>query len=246
VTVTETPLDEFADNVWVKRVPLNFYGMQMGARMTVIRLSDAAGGGLFVHSPITLTPELKSQVEALGAVRFLIAPNRLHHLFISDWVTAYPDAERWCVKNLVKKRPDIDWTGVLDDAYPSNGASPATAWGADIDQIIFRTSFQNEALFLQRASKTLILVDLFESVWPEDHWLYRWVSRLLGTWQRLTLTYDQRLTVRDKPAARATCNTILSWDFDNIILAHGRLITGNGKQAFRDGMKWLKLEAPAR
>lgn len=240
MTVTETPLEEFADHVWVKRIPLNFYGMQMGTRMTVIRLSDAAGGGLFVHSPIKLTPDLKSQIEAMGPVRFLIAPNRLHHLFVSDWVAAFPDAERWCVKNLVKKRQDITWTGVLDDAYASNGADPATAWGADIDQIIFRTSFQDEALFLHRASKTLILVDLFESVWPEDHWLYRWFSRLLGTWRRPTVTYDQRLTVRNKPTARATRDTVLSWDFDRIILAHGRLITENGKQAFRDGMAWLK------
>ena len=251
MSVSETQLDSFGPAVRVKRVPLSFYGLQMGTRMTVVTLSDAAGGGLWVHSPTALTPALKQEIDALDQpVRYLIAPNRLHHLFIGDWAAQWPQAEVWGVRQLMKKRPDIRWSGPLTDphrppaaetvgAVAAGAGLDASGWAADIDQVIFSTSFQDEAIFLHRASRTLILVDLFESVWPEDHWFYRIVSRIAGTWRRPTLTRDQRLTVRDKAAARATCETILTWDFDRIILAHGRLIPKEGKQAFRDGMAWL-------
>ncbi|KIG15533.1 hypothetical protein DB30_05556 [Enhygromyxa salina] len=46
--------------------------------MTVIRLDD---GRLLLHSPIRCTPELREELDALGSVAFVAAPNRFHHLF---------------------------------------------------------------------------------------------------------------------------------------------------------------------
>src|SRR5207253_182649 len=45
-------------------------------RMAVIRLS---GGGLFLWSPIPLTDGLRAEVDALGEVSHIVAPNSLHH-----------------------------------------------------------------------------------------------------------------------------------------------------------------------
>ena len=56
-------------------------------RMTIVRLAD---GGLWVHSPTELTAELRPTVAALGPVRHLIAPNRLHYWWIADWQRAFP------------------------------------------------------------------------------------------------------------------------------------------------------------
>jgi hypothetical protein len=230
MTLSETPLEPFGPEIWVKRVPLRFYGFQMGTRMTVIRLD---GGGLFVHSPVELTQETRAAVEALGTVRFLIAPNRLHHLFIGDWAAAYPDAELWGVADLMTKRADLAWTGTLGDA-------PAPGWAGEIDQALVSSSFQNEAEFCHRASKTLILVDLLESVWPEDALFYRVMSRLLGTWKRPTTTYDQRLTFRRREPVRRAIRRMLDWDFERIVIAHGRLVDRDAKSVFRDGVAWLK------
>jgi len=230
MTLAETPLEPFGPEIWVKRVPLRFFTFQMGTRMTVIRLPD---GGLFVHSPVKLTPETRAAVEALGPVRFLIAPNRLHHLFVGDWAEAFPEAALWGVRDVIRKRADLPWTGTLGDA-----AEPG--WANALDQAILRSSFQDEAVFCHRASRTLILVDFFESVWPEDQCHYRLFGRLIGTWKRPTTTYDQRLTFRRRAETRETVRRILSWDFDRIVLAHGRLVERDGKAAFRDGAAWLK------
>jgi hypothetical protein len=64
-------------DLWVSESPLRFLGLEVGARMTVVRLS---GGRLWLHSPVPAIPELIEQVRALGEVAYLVAPNRFHHL----------------------------------------------------------------------------------------------------------------------------------------------------------------------
>ena len=137
------------------------------------------------------------------------------------------------VKELMAKRRDVPWHGVL-------GNAPEPGWARDIEQCLFRGSrFQEEAIFRHKASATLIVVDLLESVWPEDEWIYRVFARLAGTWQRPTLTHDQRLLFRDRDAARASLARIMAWDFDRIILAHGRLVEHDGKRVMREAFRWL-------
>ena len=58
-------------DLWITDSPLRFLGVEMGARMTVVRLPD---GKLLLHSPIAPTPELVREVEALGPVAFLVRP----------------------------------------------------------------------------------------------------------------------------------------------------------------------------
>ena len=48
-----------------------------------------------------------------------------------------------------------------------------------------------------------------------------------------------RLGLRDKAAARASLERLLSWDFEKIVLAHGRLIQKGGKAALRDAFSFL-------
>lgn len=55
--------------------------------MAVIRLSD---GRLFIWSPIELTDFLRAEVDTLGRVAHIIAPNSLHHLFLVEWKSTYP------------------------------------------------------------------------------------------------------------------------------------------------------------
>jgi hypothetical protein len=55
---------------------------------------------LIVHSPIRLTDDLRSAAASTGDARFIVAPNRFHHLFVSDWQKAYPDAQTFCAPGL--------------------------------------------------------------------------------------------------------------------------------------------------
>ena len=87
-------LKPVGEAIWIADGPLvrfHYLGMHLPftTRMTLVRLRD---GALWVHSPIALTPRLRLEVEALGPVRYLIAPNTFHYAFLIAWLTAYPDA----------------------------------------------------------------------------------------------------------------------------------------------------------
>ncbi len=106
-------------DLWVAEQPLRFGLLQLGTRMTVIRLSDAS---LLLHSPIALTESLRMEIEELGSVRYVIAPNRFHHLFASDWTVRYPRSRLYVAPGLHDKRPDLTITGVLPQEDPHASA----------------------------------------------------------------------------------------------------------------------------
>jgi hypothetical protein len=106
-------LESFGPDIWVAEGPVvSFYGFPYPTRMVLIRLS---GGGLFVWSPIALTPELKAEVDALGPVAHLISPNKIHHLYMGEWKAAYPGAKLHASPGLAKRRKDLRFDGLLGD-----------------------------------------------------------------------------------------------------------------------------------
>ncbi|MCA9809916.1 MAG: DUF4336 domain-containing protein, partial [Candidatus Dadabacteria bacterium] len=54
-----------AQDIWTAVSSQGFLGMDVGARMTVVRL---ASGFLLVHSPVRPTDALKNELSALGEV----------------------------------------------------------------------------------------------------------------------------------------------------------------------------------
>jgi hypothetical protein len=223
-------LRELDKDLWVAEQPLRFLGLPVGARMTVARLS---GGRLWVHSPIRPVDALRAEVDALGTVRYLVAPNRYHHLFIADWMTAYPAAEAHAAPGLSKKRPEVEFTSTLDDG-------PVNGWAGEIDQLAWRGSpLLNEVVFLHRASRTLVLTDLAHNLGPAQPRLTRAVFCLLGGSGGFKTNLTDRLGARDRPAARASLEKILTWSFDRVIVSHGEVLPSGGAEALRRAYSWL-------
>ena len=106
--------------------------------MTLIRLPD---GGLWVHSPTSLTDALAGRVRRAGPVRFLIAPNTLHYWWIPDWKARFPDAPVYAAPGLERsaKRP-IPIDHVL-------GSAPPPPWAEIIDQVVVRGDMLTEVAF---------------------------------------------------------------------------------------------------
>ncbi len=94
-------MKKLAQEIWIfDGDPVQFLGLPYTTRMTIVRLSD---GGLWVHSPIQFSNSIREQINNLGQVKYLIAPNHLHHLFLSEWVSAYPSAEVYGTNEVIKK-----------------------------------------------------------------------------------------------------------------------------------------------
>ena len=219
-----------AEDLWVAEQPLRFGLLQLGSRMTVIRLRDSS---LLLHSPISLTESLRVEIEQLGSVRFVVAPNRFHHLFASEWMVRYPQARLYVARGLPEKRPDLTVTGVLPEDAPYS-------WLADLECILFEgLPLANEVVFFHRKSRTLMLCDLAFNIGPEAAWLTRLTFRPWGGCNSFGPTRFERLMIRDRRAARQSLERILSLDFDRVIVTHGVVLESGGLEAMRRSFEWL-------
>jgi len=198
--------------------------------MTVIRLS---GERLLLHSPVALDPTLRRELDALGEVRFAVAPNRVHHLYAGEVARAYPGARLWVAPGLERKRPDLAFEAVLGDEAP-------TEWRGEVDQVFFRgRPYENEVVFFHRASRTLILCDLAFNFGPRTAAPTRLLMKLLRSYGSLGPSKLDPLLIRDRPAARQSLEQILAWDFDRIVVAHGEILDIGGRETLRHGYSWL-------
>lgn len=225
---------EFGPDIWAGEGPVVpfFLGFRYPTRMAVIRLSD---GSLFVWSPIALSDELKGEVDSLGPVRYLVSPNFLHHLFLGEWKSAYPNARLFASPGLRKRRKDLAFDGDLADA-------PGEGWAADLDQVLVHGSFvMTEAVFFHRASRTAIFADLIENL-PHD-WFGGWrkyIARLGGIMEpNPGAPREWRASFIDRRRARAALGRILDWPIERVLIAHGKPATSNGKTFVRNAFTWL-------
>jgi hypothetical protein len=224
------PLRQLAENLWVAERPQTFYGLPVGTRMTVIRLT---GERLLLHSPVALDPDLRGQLDALGRVSFAVAPNRVHHLYAGKVAEAYPGTRLWVAPGLDRKRPDLVFEAVLGDEAPEE-------WRGQVDQVFFRgRPYENEVTFFHRASRTLILCDLAFNFGPRSPAPTRFLMKLIRSYGSLGPSKLDPLLIRDRRAARESLERMLAWDFDRIIVAHGDVLESGGHEILRRGYSWL-------
>lgn len=222
------PIDE---GLWVADDPLRFLGIEVGARMAVVRLND---GGLLVHSPLEAAPALVDEVKALGPITHLVAPNKLHHLYVGAWKEAFPDAALHAAPGLETKRKDLAIDHVLTAEAPE-------AWRETLDQVLFEGfPFANEAVFFHRASGTLLVSDLVFHLGDESPLATRLFVRLTGTYGRLGPTLLEKIAIRDRPAFRACLERVLDWPFERVVVAHGTICEADDAKAqLARGYDWL-------
>jgi hypothetical protein len=216
------------DSLWVAEMPFRLLALEVGARMTVVRLSDAS---LLAISPIDLTPQLRTALEALGPVCCIIAPNRFHFLSVREYSKAFPDAARYIAPGV--KIADVSVSGTLN-------AQVEPLWSDVLDQAIFYgNKMEQEIVFFHKESRTLILTDLCFNVPRAASPLQRVVARLLDIDGKFGPSRLFRVTTRDKRTARASRERILRWDFERVIVAHGEVLESGGKAALQKALRWL-------
>lgn len=227
-------MKKLADEIWIfDGEPVQFLGLPFSTRMTVVRLSS---GDLWVHSPIKLSESITEQVNSLGRVKYLIAPNHLHHLFLAEWMAAYPDAEAYGTNEVMKKRRDITFDGSLNGShgYP---------WGPDIEQELFSGSpLMEECVFFHNRSSTLIVTDLVENFSGQDfNYWQRFVAKGVGILAPNGKTpLDWRLSFMfGKEDARKHLSRLLSWNPQILIMAHGEIVNENADKFLKKSFKWL-------
>ena len=226
-------LESIGPDIWVAEGGrVQFLGMSLGTRMTIIRLAD---GGIWLHSPIAPTPALMQQIDALGPITAIVAPNKFHHLFLKHWLTTYLSARVYAPPGLRRKRPDIRFNEDLGDAPPES-------WADQIDQTIFSGSRAfDEVVFYHRRSGVLILTDLIVNVRAETQSL---IGRIVGSLDGVAYPNGAtprlyRLSMRDNRAGRRAVDQMIRWRPRMVVISHGEWFRSEGVDELRQRFAWL-------
>jgi hypothetical protein len=219
------PPHPLAEGVWTVerrlRLPL---GLLLPCNMTVIRLPDAK---LVVHSPVRLDQTTRQQLVAIGSVAAVIAPNSFHHLFASEYASAFPESRFYLAPGLPTRLPSCPSGTILTETVRAD-------WFPELEFLVFGPVGPfSEVTFLHRPTSTLVLTDLAFNMRAIEGLVQRMAWRACGVPSGFGPSRTVRLTLlADRQTARAHLEKILRWDFDRIIVAHGDQVERNGRETF--------------
>lgn len=235
------PLDSLkpvAENVFIVDSLLSGpLGLMLPVRMTVVRLPS---GEVLLHSPTRFSHALRRELEALGPIRHLVAPNVAHWMFLKDWQTACPDATSWVVPGL-RQRRQVRRSGVRLNR--DLGTAAPAEWG---DAIMLLPvpgglGFLELALF-HMPSRTLMLTDLVLNLEPSKlPAVLRPLARLFGVTapHGMPPPYLRAVIRLRRQAASQAASRLLALQPDRVVFAHGRWFDRDATAALRRSLRWL-------
>lgn len=219
-------LQPLAENVWVAQQPWSLLGIQLGKTTTVVRLAD---GRLVVHSAGPDMAALARACAEVGEVAWLVEATTLHDTFAAEASAVFP-----AVPYLVPK-------GFPLKLAQGRSLSPLPPEWAE-EWAVLRLGGvprMQEHVMLHRPSRTLIVADLVFNLPTASGWsrlMLRWLSGLReypGT-SRLW-----RSQVRDHGALRRSLDEMLAWDFEHVVVGHGKPITHDAKARLTRALAWV-------
>ncbi len=239
---TYPPLDvpkPVGPDIWiVDSGPLRVMGVvPLPVRMTVVRLGD---GGLLLHSPTRFSPGLLRDLEGIGPVRHLVAPNSAHWSFVQDWQRELPRAVTWAAPGL-RARRQVRRSGLRIDRELRPEASES--WPDELRQLQLRGAggFCEIALF-HEGSRTLILTDLVVNLEPGKLPLaFRPFARLAGTTapDGRAPVYLRAVVKAGGEAASEAARRMLALAPDRVIFSHGRWFDSAATERLQRSWRWL-------
>jgi hypothetical protein len=204
------------DSIWVAERPVWFSGVRLRSRTTIVRLSD---GALWVHSPCPPTDRVCAALDALGEVRWIVVPNRFHHLQTPATAARYPKARVVGPRSAQLRNPQLQLAmGTDDPAYVRS--TP------ELTSVPLRgVPFLDETAFFHPASGSLIAADLLISACARDHWTWRIAARLWGRYGKVRTPPDVRMRTRASVAAAESIAQMRTLPIQQILVAHADPIT---------------------
>lgn len=207
-------MQAIADGVWGIEESLSIApGMRMPARATVLRL---ANGDVVLHSPLRLDDATAREIEQLGPVRAILAPNTVHWMFARAAKERFPEATLFGAPGLEKKLGAF--TPLPADGFVLDGLRSFLVAGAPR---------MNEHVFLH--DRTLLVTDLVMNIHRDFSALMSVFLRINGVHGRFAHSRMWKLMGSDAEALARSAATIAAWSFDRIVPAHGDVKEDNAR-----------------
>jgi len=183
---------------------------------------------------------IADEIDALGAVRWIVEPNCFHHVHLDTAAARWPAAERLVPAGLAKKLKRSDLEG-LRTPEALEGASNGALELLRIDG----AEKMSEWVILHRPTRSLIVCDLVFNMYRTRGWLSPVLFRMVGAWKRCAQSRLWRSLTDDRAAAGRSVQGLLALNFDRLIMAHGNVIDSGGADALRSGTRWMLEGVPA-
>jgi hypothetical protein len=230
-------LKPIAENVWGLETELTMPGgLKLPSRATVVRRE---GGGLLIHSPLPIDDAAAKEIDALGEVTALVAPNVVHWMHVRAALERYPRARVFGAAGLEKKLTAK--SGVTFEPLPLSGSLEGDE--LRVERIEGAPSM-NEHVLLHTPSRTLIVSDLMFNVHGCSSFGMRLVLRVMGAYRKTAQSRMWRFLVKDRALAARSASTVLDWDFERVVVAHGEVVEDDARERARRALGWMTGGAP--
>lgn len=197
--------------------------MNLPVRSVVV---EVEGRRLLISPGSKLTSE---DYQKMGKITDLIAPNLFHCAGISKAQSYFPEAKTWGVKGVKEIKPQISWNEIIDEAtWPFHEKLP----------IVYIEGMPkvNEVVFLDKASRSLIVTDLCFNLRNQKGFGSWLILNMFGTYNKLGVSRFYISYVQNKADFQKSMQKILPLDFDNIIVSHGDNYMSGAKEVLKKAL----------
>jgi hypothetical protein len=213
-------LERLEDNLW--RAEARVPKMPLHRVMTVAKL---ASGGLVVHSAIAL-PDY-AELDALGAVKFIVVPNGWHRMDAKVYVERYPQAKVLAPRGSKQKISKVvPVTGELSDLVDR-----------DVSLTTVDGTKELEALMTVKSGErtTLVFTDAIFNMPHKTGFQGFVLKHVMGSSGGPRVSrIGKMFMVKDKPAFAAQLEQLAAQGVARIVVSHHEVISVDAAGALRD------------
>lgn len=227
-----------------------------------------SSGALAVFSPVAHTEATRAKVAAMGGdVRYIVASDIEHHIFMSEWAAAYPNAILVGPEGLPEKRLKAKGDakigqepfGVVFTKQNKREITVGEDFDRDFEFEYVDAHPNKELVFFYKPDRVLIEADLMFNLPAEEQYsrvpaaqqpkpgfLGKFFNKLqtpAGDAMGMKRFMWHAISRKDRKGFAESVQRIQKWDFETIVPCHGETIVGNGKQVFEKVFEW-HLEGP--
>lgn len=222
-------IKSIGENIGVLHRPFRVLGMPLGKTTTVIRLED---GRVLLHSAGPWRAEEVTAISEWGEVAGIMEGSRIHDTF---------------ARELRRFFPGVPYGLPPGFPIPTDELAPVeplarwnSRWGPEIKVLkIGGMPRLQEHVLLHVPSRTLVLTDLVFNLVFAPGETVPWALRLISGLK--TFPGTSRLVkwcVKDRAAVQSSLAKMMTWDFDQVVVNHGEVITENAKETLREALAW--------
>ncbi|CAN9213042.1 unnamed protein product [Alternaria alternata] len=235
ITTFSTPFNRFAPFGYRRFVAV-------GNRATAIRLHD---NRILLLNPIQLEDAVRDKLDRLGGVH-LIASDLGHHMYVKDYVDAWPEAKTIGVPGLDSMRKDVNWNYIYKDWRTS--PEDQFDFAQDFETVLFEGFITYCVAWYHKPTKTLIQSDLMMNLPCTEQYhpsssdqgpLSREFAKRAhprSIWAKRLVYY---IATVDYTLMRRDAKKVAEWQIDRIIPCHGDVLESGGNEAWSSVYGWF-------